>query len=105
MPLVDNCEFKEHDEGVDDVVEVVVAVVVCPEVTVLQLLISTVQLRAFVVPRICDQPLKCLHSNDGKYVIKHLQIKYRGKISLNSKDRDASLVKVPSISIKEVQCT
>lgn len=86
MPLVDNGEFKEHDEGVDDVVEVVVAVVVPPEVRVLQLLVSTVQLRIFAVARKFDQALKCFHSNDGKYVIKHLQTNCRGRISLNSKD-------------------
>ena len=32
MPLVDDCELKENNEGMDDVIEVVVAVMVSPEV-------------------------------------------------------------------------
>lgn len=84
MPLVDNSEFKEHNEGVDDVVEVVVAVMVPPEVRVLQLLISTVKFRTFTIARKFDQSLKRLHSNDGKYVIKHLQTNWKGKMLLNS---------------------
>lgn len=85
MPLVDDGEFKEHNEGMYDVVEVIVAVVVPPEVRVLQLIISTVQLRIFTIARKRHQVLKSFHSNDGKHVVKYLQTNSIGKI-LHFKD-------------------
>lgn len=81
MPLIDNSKFKEHNKSMDDVIEVIVAVVVPPKVRVLELIIPTVQLRAFIITRKLNKPLKSFHSNDGKYIVKHLQTNNMKRVS------------------------
>lgn len=44
MPLIDHSQFKEDDEGMYDIIEIVVAVVVLPKGRVHQSFIATVEL-------------------------------------------------------------
>lgn len=46
MPLIDHSQFKEDDEGMDDIIEIVVAVVVCPKGRVHESFVTTVELRS-----------------------------------------------------------
>lgn len=46
MPLINHSQFKEDDEGMDDIIEIVVAVAVCPKGGVHESFITTVELRS-----------------------------------------------------------
>lgn len=75
MPLIDHSQLKQHNQGVDDVIKVVVAILILPEGTVHKVSVTTVQRFNFLLSMasVLDQTFEGFHSHDGKYIIKHLQ--------------------------------
>ena len=71
VPLIDHHKLKESDKRLDDVVEVVAAVVVPVEHRSRQLRVSAIPAPSVpVIPGVLDQPGKTLHANDGEEVVK-----------------------------------
>ena len=71
VPLIDHHKLKESDKRLDDVVEVVAAVVVPVEHRSRQLRVSTIPAPSGpVIPGVLDQPGETLHANDSEEVVK-----------------------------------
>ena len=71
VPLIDHHKLKESDKRLDDIVEVVAAIVVPVEHWSRQLRVSTVPAPSVpVIPGVLDQPGETLHANDSEEVVK-----------------------------------
>lgn len=75
MPLIDHGQFKQDDKWAENVVEVVVTVMVPVEGRVVEVNVTTEHLARIprgIVRVEMDQAMEHLHTNDGKYIVKHL---------------------------------
>lgn len=80
MPLVDDSELQQQDEGRHHVVEVVFAVVVAGEGRAVQQDVPTEMTRGIVriMTKIMNLPFKQLHPYHRKDIIHHLQEESKG---------------------------
>lgn len=74
VPLVDNCELQESDEGRSEVIEIVLAVAVVGELRVLQSRVPTYQGTGGgeIGAQEMDFAMEHLHPDDGEHIIYHL---------------------------------
>ena len=76
MPLIDDHEFKQQDDGLRNVIKIVLAVSFDEELWAVEFGVSTEDLlcRQVAMTMECDQATKELHTDDGVDIEDHLEI-------------------------------